>query len=193
MLSSLGGRGEQTLFSQAVAVNREISKGKKKFPPPSVTKRRRTTGQQTKSKVTSYVRDILCLPKTWTKDDSRISIPRGDRRSYLAESGLIGKIEFNSDMSDKEVRTEICKAFSQPMGLTSYDLERGNLFSFQYLQRTGSGARTLCIPSVSENFQWNGKQVSTLAKSGGIIYILAQTFLISELYDQVIILNNIAC
>ena len=71
-----------------------------------------------------------------------------------------------------------CKAFAQPMGLNSYDLERSNLFSFKYFQRTGSGTCTLCIPSVSESFQWNGKQVSTLAKSGGIIYILAQTYLI---------------
>jgi len=33
----------------------------------------------------------------------------------IAESGLIGKVEFRSDMSDSEVRREICKVFAKPM------------------------------------------------------------------------------
>ena len=51
------------------------------------------------------------------------------------------------------------------------------MFPFTYLQRTGPGSRTLCVPSVSSTFEWDGKKVSTLAKSGGIIYILADSFL----------------
>lgn len=31
----------------------------------------------------------------------------------------------------------------------------------------------LCVPTISASFEWNGKQVASLAKSGGIIYILA--------------------
>lgn len=165
-----------------MAANRAVST-KGKFPPPSAFKRRRVAKGSQITKVTYYVRDVLCLPKGWTKDDSRIPIPRGERRSTLAESGLIGKIEFNSNMTDKELRIEICKVFTKPMGLTSLAFDKGELFPFVYLQRTGAGSRTLCVPSVTESFQWNGKQVATLAKSGGVIYILAQESLIMELFD----------
>ena len=71
------------------------------------------------------------------------------------------------------MRLEICRIFAKPMGLSLDDIQRGRVFPFDYLQRTGSGARSLCCPSVSENFEWNGKQVSTLVKSGGFIYVLA--------------------
>lgn len=77
-------------------------------------------------------------------------------------------------MSEKEVRMEICKVFAKPMGLCVVT-EEGDLLPFKYLQRTGAGSRTLCVPSVATTFEWNGRQVSTLAKSGGIIYILADS------------------
>ena len=32
----------------------------------------------------------------------------------------------------------------------------------------------LCVPTILASFEWNGKQVLSLAKSGGIIYILAK-------------------
>ena len=69
------------------------------------------------------------------------------------------------------------------MGLTASELEQGELFPFKYLQRTGAGSRTLCVPSVAESFDWSGRQVSTLAKSGGIIYIWAEISLVFELYE----------
>ena len=106
-----------------------------------------------------------------------ISIPRTEKRNALTEAGLIGKIEFRSDMSDAEVRKQICKVFATPMGLTDALISRGVKFPFTYLQRTGPGSRTLCIPSLSPDFQWDGKKVSTLAKSSGIIYILADATL----------------
>lgn len=120
---------------------------------------------------------------SWIKSDDHISVPRGDKRHSLAKLGLIGKIEFSSDMTDRQVRSEICRAFAKPMGLTTLDLEQAKLFPFKYLQRTGAGSRTLCVPSVSETFEWSGRQVSTLAKSGGIIYILAEISLLFELYE----------
>lgn len=46
-----------------------------------------------------------------------------------------------------------------------------------HLQRAGAGLRTLCLLSVSSTFQWDRKKVSTLAKSSGNIYILADSFL----------------
>ena len=81
----------------------------------------------------------------------------------------MGKIAFDSDWSDERMREEISAVF---FGINEEDLARGKVFKFDYLQRTGAGSRTLCIPSVSQTFQWNGRQVATLAKSGGVIYIL---------------------
>ena len=64
--------------------------------------------------------------------------------------------------------------FMDPMGLSAQDLEAGNAFLFQYLQRTGAGSWSLCIPAVSPNFQWNARQVASLSKSGGFMYIIAE-------------------
>ena len=77
-------------------------------------------------------------------------------------------------MSDSDVRREVCEVFAIPMGLTELDMKNCNLFPYTYLQRAGSGSRSLCLPSVKETFEWNGKQVASLAKSGSFIYLLAQ-------------------
>lgn len=71
------------------------------------------------------------------------------------------------------MKMEICRVFMLPMGLCEDDLAAGNYFPFHYLQRTGAGSRSLCMPAVSQNFQWNGRQVSSLCKSGGYKYIMA--------------------
>lgn len=127
----------------------------------------------------------MCLPKFYRQQDCvNISIPRTEKRNCIAEAGLIGKVEFRSDMSDTEVRKEICKVFAAPMGLTDALINRGVLFPFTYLQRTGPSSKTLCVPSISSDFQWDGKKVSTLAKSSGIIYILADSTL-EGLSDEV--------
>lgn len=94
-----------------------------------------------------------------------------EKRSALGENGLIGKVQFNSAMSEAEVRVEVCKVFAKAMAMPM--CESDELFPFEYLQRTGAGSRSLCRPAVSESFEWNGKQVSSLAKSGGYMYIAA--------------------
>ena len=63
--------------------------------------------------------------------------------------------------------------FATPFGLSPDDIGSGKRLEFIFLQRAGAGARTLCVPSVTSSFEWNGRQVSTLAKSGGVIYILS--------------------
>lgn len=120
----------------------------------------------------SYVRDIICLPKDYCRKD-KVVIPRGDKRIVLAENGLIGKVQFNSGMSEAEVRMEICSIFAKPMGFKSVEMSNKNVFSFDYLQHTGAGSCSLCRPSTSGKFEWSGKQVASLAKSGSFIYILA--------------------
>lgn len=96
----------------------------------------------------------------------------------LAESGLFGKIEFSSTMTAKEMRQEICRVFSIPMGVTEEEIVSGKLFPFHYLQRTGVGSQSPCLPAVSQSFEWSDRQVVTLAKSGGMIYILAENDLL---------------
>jgi hypothetical protein len=128
-----------------------------------------------KEKVTYYVRDIMILPPEFGNNGSgRITVPRQERRNALAEVGLVGKIEFHSGMSDVDVRREVCEVFSEPMGLTSESIKNGQFFAFTYLQKTGAGSRSLCVPSVKDTFIWTGKAVASLAKSGSIIYLLAK-------------------
>ncbi len=76
-------------------------------------------------------------------------------------------------MSSEETSSEICRVFATPMGLTEDDISNTKFFPFEYLQRTGAGSRSLCAPSVSPTFEWNGRQVASLAKSGGAIYVIA--------------------
>ena len=148
---------------------------KRKFAPPSAFSKRRKTA--TGTKISYYSRDVMCLPQKWCTDPGHVTIPRGDRRTHLGACGLMGKIEFNSSMTVQMMSAEICKVFAKPMGLTVAEIERGEIFPFTYLQRTGAGSRTLCIPAVSEGYEWSGRQVSTLAKSGGMIYIMVESTL----------------
>jgi hypothetical protein len=106
-----------------------------------------------------------------------VSIPRTERRNGIADAGLVGKVEFRSDMCNTEVRQQICRVFATAMNLEKFEIDEGKLFPFHYLQRIGPGSRTLCVPTVSSDFEWDGKQVATLAKSGGMIYILADSIL----------------
>ena len=136
--------------------------------------KRSKSGTQPKSVV--YLRDIFCLPLDCQSDNGTIAIPRGTRCNFLAskEVGLLGKIEFQSSWTAEKMRQEISLVFARPFELNHDDIENnGRRINFDYLQRTGAGSRTLCVPTISASFEWNGKQVASLAKSGGIIYILA--------------------
>ena len=98
---------------------------------------------------------------------------RGEKRNYLAENGLSGKIQFSSTTSAQEMIKEICQVFTTPMGLSTSKIEEGKTFNFIFLQHAGVGSCTLCRPSVADTFEWNGKHVAISAKSGSIIYIQA--------------------
>lgn len=149
------------------------SRKRKHVAPSFFTKKRQKFPGGRSTKTIRYVRDIVCLPKEWSKNLRHVTIPRKERRRLLAESGLVGKIEFDSDMCADDVVKEVCKVFAYPMGLTPEGIEQGDRFNFIYLQRAGAGCRSLCSPSVADTFDWNGRRVATLAKSGGIIYVLA--------------------
>lgn len=163
------------MHTRLVELSQEHSRASKRSnstPVPSFFVRKRKKFGQA-SKATQYVRDILCLPSSWCTRP-RIPIPRNDRRSFLTENGLLGKIEFSSAMSSKDMILEISRVFGSKVGLTKTEIEdEGKRFNFLFLQRSGVGSRTLCKPSVAESFEWNGKHVASLAKSGSLIYIQA--------------------
>ncbi len=140
---------------------------------PSYMKRKVAAGDHSKVKrpksVKTWDRDVLCLPMSRKNGPSGSSIkyPRGKYCSWLATSGLLGKLHFTTEMSELNVMNEIRSIFNGPMG--------GNPdFRFLYLQPTGGGARSLTIPFLSSSFKWVPQQVAKLAGQTGVIYILAQ-------------------
>ena len=94
---------------------------KRRFTIPSMfkpkSKRLKNEGKQ---KSVSYLRDIFCLPQSLQSKNGSILIPRGTRRSNLANKdiGLLGKIEFQSDWSAERMRREICSVFAKPFAFT---------------------------------------------------------------------------
>jgi hypothetical protein len=88
-------------------------------------------------------RDIICLPQ-FLCDHGVVKYPRGKYRARLGRLGLMGKVHITEDMSLEEVAAEVRSVFKEPM-------DSRNDFPFSYLQPTGSGSRTLSIPSVSSS------------------------------------------
>ena len=123
----------------------------------------KNTGKRTKS-IQVWDRDI-CIPDS--KSSQNISYPRGKYRSQLGEDGLIGKIRLISTMTESEVMDEVRSVFQEAMSNRSD-------FPFVFLQPTGSGARTLTAPSVSNSFCWTAQQVAKLGGHKCPIYILAK-------------------
>lgn len=77
-------------------------------------------------------------------------------------------------MTSKDIILEVSHVFSSPMGLSKTEIEdEGKRLNFLFLQWAGAGSHTLCRPSVADSFEWNGKHVASLAKSGGVIYVQA--------------------
>lgn len=137
---------------------------------------RRNTAKPSKKgkslKVTHYNRDVICLPVTYSKQGLKsISIPRGKQRIKLAELGLQGKVTLSSDMAEEAIFSEIRSAFTEAMG-------HDPSFPFTFLQISGSGTKTLAVPSLSASFRWTAQEVCKLGKS--CIYILAGKKLVNE-------------
>lgn len=127
--------------------------------------------------VQSWDRDIVCLPQCLCIRGTA-KYPRGKYRARLGTLGLMGKIHFSEDMTVEEVASEVRSVFKEPMSNRSD-------FPFSNLQPTGSGTRTLSIPSCSSSFSWTAKQVARLGNNTGTIYILAQDDLTLNDEDEV--------
>ena len=87
------------------------------------------------------------------------------RRAILAANGLIGKIHLESNWTEEDVFAEICSIFSDAM-------KNDDAFPFKMLLPTGSGTKSLTIPSLSSSYKWTPKEVA--GKSGSTVYILAE-------------------
>ena len=178
---SVSGSGQR--LATSMMINDHPGPSSSTAPSPAGTKRKLVIPTMFQSKgakrskpvkTVRYLRDIFCLPRDVLNGETgTIGIPRGTRRNSLANKdvGLLGKIEFESVWSAERMKQEISRV---PFELSEEDISRGECIEFEYLQRTGAGSRTLCVPAVASSFEWNGRQVATLAKSGGIIYILAK-------------------
>lgn len=158
------------------------------IPLPSILGRRRRTrssaaSSRTKApKVVTWDRTIVCLPSCYPQyfgSGRGIAIPR-KKRSVLAANGLIGKIHLESDWSEDEVFAEIRSVFSDPM-------DGDASFPFKILLLTGSGTKSLTIPSLSSSYKWTPKEVAGRADS--FIYILAEKDLKNEVQQCVLLLK----
>ena len=142
---------------------------------PSYLKRKRQSGDVPSSSkrckaIQCWDRDIVCLPQS-SEPSTKLSYPRGKYRTRLGELGLIGKIRLMSNMTVDEVEQEIRSVFKGPMG-------GKRDFLFDFLQPTGTGTRTLTVPSVSSSFSWTAQQVAKLGGNKQAIYILARDELV---------------
>lgn len=64
--------------------------------------------------VKTWDQDIICIPKRKFREDT-VSFPRKAHQGYLASCGLVGKLHITSEMSAKDVRSEICSVFKGAM------------------------------------------------------------------------------
>lgn len=75
-----------------------------------------------------YNKDIICLPHE-LGDNVLIPIPRGEKRSKLAEMGLIGKIALHSVWQAAQVEAEVSSVFASAFGLS-----QGEVLPYIYLR-----------------------------------------------------------
>lgn len=125
---------------------------------PSISftgKRKSSNTKGKKPKVTTYDRDIVCLPFSYSSSDGQYAIPRKESRANLASNGLIGKICLASDMEEDEILSEIRSVFANAVG-------HDPAFPFSLLQRCGPGTNALTAPSLSSSFSWTAREIGWL-------------------------------
>ena len=107
--------------------------------------------------------DIICLPSV--SNNTNLSFPRGKYRAKVGENGLIGKIQLMSTMTVEDVEDEIRSVFCRPMN-NRMD------FPFVFLQPTGSGSKSLTVPSLSPSFRWTPQQMARLGGCSASLFLL---------------------
>ena len=122
--------GSRTPQRDVASVLTGQSSSKKRFAAPSMFTGKRSRRNEPHSKAATYTRDILCLPGEFQGPNGTVPIPRGSRRNQSAteDTGLFGKIVFDSDWSPERMREEIASVFAKPFGLHEEDLATGKVF-----------------------------------------------------------------
>ena len=129
--------------------------------------RSRTSKPSAATRVYTYDRDIICLPRTYADDEGLVKIPRQrSAREFLAVNKLIGKIRLSSAMTEDKIMEEIRSVFRTPM-------DEDSRFPFQILQSSGGSSKSLTIPVLSASYQWTAGAVAG-KNSKTPIYILAE-------------------
>ena len=84
--------------------SQEPSKKKKKALlclPPNF-RQKKGKGKKVQPEKT-YTKDIVCLPHSFHQDQE-ILYPKGNKRTLLATSGLLGKVTLSSNMTEEEIQ-----------------------------------------------------------------------------------------
>lgn len=147
--------------------------------PSSFLGKRNSASKKRVEKITTYNRDVICLPMTYrSSSKSSIKIPRD--RCELSRSGLIGKITLLSSMNQEEIFAEMRSVFRVPMG-------ESEKFSFDILQPAGGKCKELTVPALSSSYQWTASSI--VPKNAKLpLYILAKEPLIKVIKVAVWIL-----
>ena len=122
--------------------------------PSILGKRRRKSTVQKPSKVITWDREVVCLPKSYMDlfaSDGVLPVPR-KKKDILASFDLVGKVHLESDWTAAEVVAEIQSIFSEKL--------RDENCDFKFLQFTGTGTKSLIVPKVSASYQWTPKEVA---------------------------------
>ena len=146
-------------------------------PPmtPSVLgKRRRKSIVAKSSKVTTWDREVICLPKSYMdlySSDGVLPIPR-KKKDILASFDLVGKVHLESHWTAADVVAEIKSIFN--------DTLKDEDCTFKFLQFTGTGTKSLIVPKVSASYQWTPKEVA--GRADRPVYVLLQKDLCNEVW-----------
>ncbi len=109
-------------------------------------------------------REIFAIPYD---EQDIIDLPRGKKRAFLAENGLIGTIEISSDYGVHDIVSKISSLFAACVGL-----DDGDQIAFHFLRPMPGNAKKLQRARVSHGFNWDGKAVAGLGKK--YIYIMLE-------------------
>lgn len=146
--------------------------------PSILGKRRKKSIVAKPSKVITWDREVVCLPKSYMDlfgSDGVLPIPR-KKKDILASLDLVGKVHLESDWTAAEVVAEIKSIFSE--------IFKDEDCSFKFLQFTGTGTKSLIVPKVLASYQWTPREVA--GRADRPVYLLLQ----KELYNEVWLLNK---
>ena len=121
--------------------------------PSVLGKRRRKSTVAKPSKLITWDREVVYLPKSYMDlFASNGLLPVPHKKDVLASFDLVRKVHLESDWTAAEVVAEIKSTFNEKL--------RDDDTNFKFLQFTGTDAKSLIVPKVSASYQWTLKEVA---------------------------------